>query len=223
MSTPDLYLQTAFVLNEDGRIISTREPEPKRGPAFCLVRSTTKCAWAMRADLPQKLSDELDSLAREEPPTLHLRDVPLHAEKYISLVGGRIESGPAFVFPDTIAQPSGIVFIEELRLLDRYFRGWTAEEIPGRLPIAAILEDWYAVSICFSARLSDIAAEAGLETATTYRGRGFGPRVAAAWALAIRASGRIPLYSTPWTNLASLAVARKLGLVAYASTWGLSD
>jgi hypothetical protein len=38
----------------------------------------------------------------------------------------------------------------------------------------------------------------------------------------MRASGRIPLYSTSWTNTASLAVARKLGLVAYANTWSIA-
>ena len=65
--------------------------------------------------------------------------------------------------------------------------------------------------------------EAGGETAEAFRSRGFGPRVTAAWALAIRATGRVPLYSTAWTNHASLSVARKLGLVAYASTWSLSD
>jgi len=38
----------------------------------------------------------------------------------------------------------------------------------------------------------------------------------------MRASGRSPLYSTSWTNTASLAVADKLGLVAYASDWSIA-
>ena len=222
MSTPDLHLQTAFVLNSAGRITSTREPNPSRGPAFSLVRSTAKCAWAVRADLPQKLADELDSLAREEPPVLDLRDAPVHADRYSSLIGGRIGSGPAFTFPDVVAQPANMVFVEHLGQLSRNFRGWTADEIPGCSPILAMVEDAHAVSVCFCARSSNVAAEAGLETATEFRGRGFGPRVTAAWALAVRESGRVPLYSTSWTNAASLAVARKLSLVMYASTWSLS-
>ena len=56
--------------------------------------------------------------------------------------------------------------------------------------------------------------------AVKYRGRGLAQRVTAA--LAIRAPGRVPLYSISWTNHhASLAVARKLGLVAYTSTWSI--
>ena len=222
MSTPDLHLQTLFVLNSDGRITSTREPDPSHGPAFSLVRSTTSCSWAMHADLPQKLADELYNLTREEPPALGLRDAPAHTDRYVSLIGGRIESGPAFVFPDAVAQPVHVVFVEELRLLSPNFRGWAADETPGRSPILAVVEDGHAVSVCFCARRSDVAAEAGLETATAFRGRGFGPQVTAGWALAIRASGQVPLYSTSWDNDASLAVARKLGLVAYASSWSLS-
>jgi predicted GNAT family acetyltransferase len=109
-------------------------------------------------------------------------------------------------------------------LLQHNFRGWVAGEIAaGRLPVIAVSKDGVPVSICFCARRSDLAAEAGVETAEAFRGLGLGPRVTAAWALAIRAEGRIPLYSTSWTNSASLSVARKLGLIAYASGWSISD
>jgi hypothetical protein len=160
----------------------------------------------------------------------------MHAHRYMSLLGGRIRTGqeagakicqsagPAFIFPDVVAQPADVVVVEDERLLEHNFSGWVAGEIAaGRSPVMAVVENGYPVSVCFCARRSDIAAEAGLETAEAFRGRGFGPRVVAAWALAIRASGRIPLYSTSWTNDASLAVARKLGLIAYASHWSLSD
>ena len=95
--------------------------------------------------------------------------------------------------------------------------------IPYRTPIVALVEEGYPTSVCFCARRSDIAAEAGLETAVGFRGRGLGSRVAAAWALEVRASGRVPLYSTSWSNGASLAVARKLGLLAYASQWRIVE
>jgi predicted GNAT family acetyltransferase len=85
----------------------------------------------------------------------------------------------------------------------------------------AYLCDERPVSICFSARVSESAAEAGVETAAEFRGRGLAGLVTSDWAAAIRSSGRTPIYSTSWNNSASLAVARKLGLIACASYWNL--
>ena len=221
MSTPVLHLRTLFLLDGAGHIRGTREPDPEPGPLFALIRGRTSCAWAVRADVPQEIAEKLAGLAREEPPAADFRDAPMHAQRYRSLAGGEVYTGPAFTFPEAVEQPPATVFVNEVQLLKRNFRGWTAAEIPGRSPVAAVVEDGDAVSVCFCARRSDAAAEAGLETAAAFRGRGLGPQAAAAWALAVRASGRIPLYSTSWSNGASLSVARKLGLVAYASGWSL--
>ncbi|MGQ0649017.1 MAG: GNAT family N-acetyltransferase [Gemmatimonadaceae bacterium] len=235
MSTPDLYLETSFIRDDEGRIMSTREPGATRGPLISIVRSATSCAWAIRAGLSRRLGGELNELAQQEPPTADLRDPPVHADRYLSLVRGHVGSheaalktrqsdGPAFTFPAALVWPADIVAVEDERLLERNFRGWVPGEIAdGRAPVLAIVEDGYPVSVCFCARRSDAASEAGVDTAPAFRGRGFGPRVTTAWALAIRATGRVPLYSTAWTNEASLSVARRLGLVAYASSWSLSD
>ena len=221
MSTPDLHLHTLFLLDSDGRIRGTREPGSEPGPRFSLIRGRTSCAWAVRADVAPEVAEALNGLARTEPAVADFRDAPVHAERYRTLVDGEVYFGPAFTFPKTIRQPDDTVRVSALPILARHFSGWTAAEIPGRAPIAAVVDDGHAVSVCFCARRSGAAAEAGLETAEAYRGRGFGAQVTAAWALAVRASGRVPLYSTSWENGASLAVARKLGLVAYACGWSL--
>jgi predicted GNAT family acetyltransferase len=93
----------------------------------------------------------------------------------------------------------------------------------GRAPVLAIVEGGQPVSLCYCARRGSAAAEAGLDTAEKYRGRNLAPRAAAAWAAAVRKEGRVPLYSTDWTNCASLAVTRKIGLKMYASTWSLEE
>ena len=236
MSTPDLHLDTCFVRNDEGRIVSTREPQGERGPLLIIVRGMTSRAWAVRADLPSRLASEIDRIAQSEPPGSDLREAPVHAERYISLLKNQIVSGqtpavklsqsdgPAFLFPDSLPSSGNTVVIEDERLLEHSFRGWVPGEIAaGRSPVLAIVEDNHPVSVCFCARRSQSAAEAGVETAELYRGRGYGGRVTTAWAEAIRKSGRIPLYSTLWSNSASLAVARTLGLMAYASSWSLNE
>ena len=203
---------------------------------FSLVRGRTSCTWAVRVDIPRDVSDQLEAVARKEAPLVDLRDPPQHADRYRSILANalrpgvanvdamRESEGPAFSFPDEVIEPDGVGLVNDERLLEHNFRGWIPGEIAaGRSPVTAIIRDGHPVSICFSARSSDVAAEAGVETAEAFRGRGFGSRVTAGWAFAVRASGRVPLYSTSWTNLASLSVARRLGLVAYASSWSLTD
>jgi hypothetical protein len=219
--TPQLQLETLFVFDDERRIVSTREPNPGPGPAFSLIRDGSACAWAVHVDVPTHLTDELVALARSEPPAGEFTDPPRHANAYVALLGGRIDSGPVFTFPPTISASRDVVSITDLSPLERHFRGWTAAELPERSPILGIVEDGHAVSVCFCARRSPVAAEAGLDTAAHFRDRGFGTRVASAWAQVIRDSGRLPLYSTSWSNGASLAVARKLKLSACASDWNL--
>lgn len=236
MSTPDLYIKTNFVLDEHGRIISTREPGAPRGPLVAVSKSLQACALAVRADIPPAIANEIDRLSQLETSPLDLQQGPTQSHRYIALLISRItpnqasvrktieSDGPAFEFPDKLIQRSDVVVIEDEQLLNRNFSGWVPGEIEaGRAPVIAVVEDGYPVSVCFCARRSDTAAEAGVETAEAYRGRGYGSRVTAAWALAVRNSGRVPLYSTTWSNKASLAVARKLNLMMYANSWALVD
>ena len=224
MITPKLLLETSYDLSDSGRILRTREPMPRPGPRFVLQRSSSDCAWALRSDVPEDLAAEVDRLAQDEPPANDFRVAPIHAEEYLSLLGGQVDWGPTFLFPaETENQHEGVTPIDDLSLLQRNFSGWTAAEIPQRLPIMAVLQGEHAVSVCFSARRSPVAAEAGLETAAAFRGRGLGPQVTAAWADAIRSLGLIPLYSTSWSNSASLSVARKLRLIEATSDWSLVD
>jgi hypothetical protein len=230
MSTPELHLQTCFVLDADARIASTREPNGSRGPLFSLVRGLSSCAWAIRDDVPAEVAEELDRLARDEPQAVDFRAPPIHAQRYLDALAGRaraargISEGVAFSFPDEIAESDEVAVVASEALLERNFRGWIPGEIAaGRGPVLAIFDRGFPVSVCFCARRSDFAAEAGLETAEPYRRRGLGARVAAAWAVAIRSAGRVPLYSTSWTNEASLGVARRLRLLPYASSWSVTD
>jgi len=211
-----------FVLNDAGRIVSTREPNPSPGPQFMLIRDQSACAWAVHANVSAPSAAELDRLAGEEPLMGDVQREPVHATLYRALVDGQVDFGPAFTFPSVLPTPADILPIATLAQLEHHFRGWTADELPERAPILALEQEGHAASVCFSARRSAVAAEAGVETAQRFRGRGLAGLVTAAWAQAIRASGRLAIYSTSWSNAPSLAVARKMGLTMCANDWSLS-
>ena len=209
------------MINEEGRLVSTREPRPSRAPRFVIIRSTTDVAWALRDDIPAPIAQQIRTLAEEEDPIRDFATEPTNAAAYQALIRGTTEHGPVFVFPDRLPQVNDVFPVRDVAQLEHNFDGWTADEIPGCSPILAVLEGNEAVSVCFCARKSSTAAEAGVATAQSHRGRGLAQRVTAAWAQAIRESGCRPLYSTSWSNAASLAVVRKLALEPCANDWSL--
>ena len=60
-------------------------------------------------------------------------------------------------------------------------------------------------------RVSPAVHCAGVETHLDFRRRGHAADAVAGWAFAVRALGAAPFYSTSWDNLASQAVAARLG------------
>ena len=172
----------------------------------------------------------LGELAADEPVPDDLEGEPRHLGAYLAVLRedgglGSVESGPAYRFPEQLPAPANVTRVvrADLHLL-RPIMGEPediARDFEEGEPYVAVIEDGAAVSVCFSSRLTDRAAHVGLETFEGYRGRGYAPAVVAGWARAVRATGRIPLYGTSWDNLASRAVARKLGLIQYGSGLGI--
>jgi RimJ/RimL family protein N-acetyltransferase len=226
----DLQIDALFTHDAAGRIAFVNEPGGDRAPRFFFGRTREGNRWRVRDDLPAALARQLNDLAADEPVHDDLRAEPRHLAAFREALGaiGEVRSsytGPACRFPEalpTLAATTQLAYAD-LHLLGRM--GWNinaeATGFAAREPYLAIVADGAVVSVCFCARLTGRAAEAGLETMTEYRGRGYGPAVVVAWAQDIRATGRIPLYSTSWDNLASQAVARKLGLVQYATDLSL--
>lgn len=124
-----------------------------------------------------------------------------------------ISAGPAYDFPEAVPIAGDVALIEpgQETLLETDFP-FTATWLRERWPCYGVVAEGRAVSICYSARRTAEVAEAGVDTAEKFRGRGYAALVTAAWANAIRAAGITPVYSTSDDNLASQAVARKLGL-----------
>ena len=198
-------------------------------PMFHLVRTIEGNRWLIASDVSQERRVDLQKALEKEPviarvngfennpPILtYTRSAPAQdAKEY---------RGPIFLFPDVLPPAKGkaeilrdsstVVTVPELDWIR------TTYVTPDKHPLAvARNSSGEVVSICHSSRSTVEAAAAGVETAREYRGQGLAGEIVLAWAKAVRAQGRVPIYSTQWTNHASRAVARKLGLIIWGEDY----
>ena len=225
-----IHVSALYRHDERNRLLTVNEPGDPRPddplpPRLYLGRTREGLIWRFRHDLPESLVAELEAMLAAEPVTADLSQPPqcLAALQARLALDGPLTgtwSGPAWHFPDDISAPEHEVIPVTtandhlVRLLSPVL---AADDLPWRQPCLALLDQGRLASLCFSARNTPIAAEAGVDTREEFRGRGYAPAVVAAWARAVRQEGRVPLYSTSWDNLASRSVARKLGLVLYGT------
>ena len=222
-----MQVAALYVHDAGGRLLRVNEPDPEHdAPRFFLARTAAGNLWRIRHDLPGELVVELERMAADEPVVVDPREPPRHAAAYVALfeqhapLGDRY-AGPAYYLQE-LAPPTGEVTITRANaaLLQAHFP-YTLSRLAALAPVVVIVTDGAAVAACFSARITAQVAEAGVHTVKGYRGRGYGAEVVRGWAIAIRALGRLPLYSTWWANAASLAVAKKLRAVRYAVEFSL--
>ncbi len=224
-----LHLDLLYERDDAGLMLRSRDPTVP-APWFHLMRTTEGNHWSLSAALSGQQRDRLqEALAAEpviadlgelerRPPLLDgirgmLAEVPSAAEEY---------RGPAFAFgsaptvlggaAELLADPRDVLTVAEL--------GWIREVALAEHPLSGARNpSGEVVAVCHSARSTAAAAEAGVETAPEYRGRGLAVAVVLAWAAAVKSQGRVPIYSTQWSNHASRAVARKLGLVPFGEDY----
>ena len=226
ISLMELHVATAYRCDAYGRPQAINEPgTDKPAPRFFMGRTQAGNVVRLRDNIPPALARELEQSAAREPLAYDFEDTPreqwsiTHALRRHGAVTETYR-GPAFTFPTDIASPEGVRLLApaDAHLLHPELFEWVPDVAAGR-DCHAAFEDGVAVSICYSSRPGLRAAEAGVETAASYRGRGYAARAVTAWAASIRASGRIPLYGTRWENAASRAVAAKLGLRLFGECW----
>ena len=78
--------------------------------------------------------------------------------------------------------------------------------------VYAIEREGRVVSACVSTRENKKCGEAWVFTAPEYRHQGFAQKVVNAWARSLMSADKVPFYSHKMDNLASAALAGKLGL-----------
>ncbi|MFN8662770.1 MAG: GNAT family N-acetyltransferase [Thermomicrobiales bacterium] len=215
-----------FTRDRQGDLLTLNElepvPPPTPAPRIYLGVTAGGVVRAYRQDVPVALRGAIDHVCEEVAPLAHVRDRLLPSLQAVLAAHSPasvwdISTGPAYDFPGALRRSAEITAIEpgQESLLAAHFP-FTAAWLRERWPCFAIIHDGRAVSICYSARRTEAVAEAGVDTAEAFRGRGYAALVTAAWATAIRAAGITPVYSTSDENLASQAVARKLGLRQFA-------
>ena len=228
----ELHLRCLHHHDARGRIVRQRQRGGVRAPRFHLGRTRFGSLWRFRDDLDAECVRALARLAGREPPLPESPagepPPPERLGAFRSRLGPAVEwRGPAYRFPEAIPEPpTGGYELREIGpgdegLLEGALADW-ASELADRAPCIAAMRDGRALSICASSRPLHVpgsprspVAEAGVETDAAARGRGLATAVVAHWALAVRARGGEPMYSTSWENRASRSVARKLSLVFY--------
>ena len=230
MSDRDLmqvHVSALYRHDDRQRLLAVNEPGDPRPddpwpPRLYLGRTRAGHLWRVRHDLPESTTVALEAVLRAEPVVADLSQPPrclsaLQATLARDAPLTGMCSGPAWRFPDEIPQAEHEV-IPVTTVNDDLVRPVfpiLADDLRWRQPCLAIVADGRLASLCYSARNTPIAAEAGVDTLEEFRGRGYAPAVAAAWARVVREEGRIPLYSTSWDNQTSRSVVRKLGLLLY--------
>lgn len=217
----DIRVATLYALNARGRLLCTNEPEGRPAPRLFLGRTPGGDVIRFGEAVPDATAQRLTDIVASWPPAGDVTIPPEHLSALrdeltrhaaVAKEGG----GPAYRFPESVARPNGVVEVTDDNVdVARDTYPWLRAELAALRPCFAVLRDDAAVSLCFSSRNGEAAAEAGVETLPDFRGRGCAAAATAAWAASIRAGGRIPLYSTAWGNVASQGVARRLGLLLF--------
>ncbi|MBF4766085.1 hypothetical protein ISU07_23360 [Nocardioides islandensis] len=222
----ELHADVLYLTDARGRTTFTNEPDGAPAWRVLLVRGTGRVLWRLSDTVGDDLAAELAALLADEPPVtgFDAHEPPRHEQSYLDLLGGQAAqawSGPAWYLPEADPHGPAVLIGPEERDVLRGGFDYVHDEYDALAPVAAVVVDGRAVTACRCSRRTDRAAEAGVDTEDGHTGRGHATAATSLWADAVRASGRLPLYSTAWTNHASRRIARRLGAVPYGTDWAL--
>jgi RimJ/RimL family protein N-acetyltransferase len=217
-----LHVEAEFTHDDAGQLVSTNDPTSTPAPRFFLGHTALGVIRRYRNDVRETRRHALEVvLAAELESSMIVTDRPLDPTPFVHILSQdapvqHTSVGLAFRFPSALPLTRNTRILRDptdAALLHPSLAAW-ASDIQSSPPLAGLFVDGQVVAVCASVRITPQAHEAGVETAAPLRGRGYATAVVAAWAVAVRALGVEPLYSTTWRNAASRAVAHSLGLVS---------
>ncbi len=212
-------LATLYRCDDRGRLLSINYFAGGKVPRFHLMRTAYGNMARYRSDVPEDLVAKLDRICEREPVVDPPPRMPARLDEFIDALDvprGSDErwSGPAYMLEHDVTPsvPPITIDVSNANLLRGKLEEWRPD-LQHCQPLRAVIVDGRAVSLCASVRISAAVHCAGVETLLEYGRRGFAVSAVAGWARAVQALGATPFYSTSWANLASQAVAARLGAV----------
>ncbi|MEM8858355.1 MAG: GNAT family N-acetyltransferase [Chloroflexota bacterium] len=231
----DIQRSALFIEDANQKLRYIREPgydesELYPAPRFFMSRTASRNAWSFRYDVPHDICEVIERLCLNEPIVTDFCTPYRHMNDIREILSGHTPisdewRGPAYWIPEQTDLSEHAVLITEsnAHFLETYFP-WkiTSRANFKTSPLVATIINDVAVSICYCARITKFAAEAGVETVKDFRGEGRAGQAVAKWAEIVRRKGIMPLYSTSWENVASQRVANKLKLTLYGENWHIT-
>lgn len=235
-----IEIDTLWDTDERGRLLRPRARGRRRVPAILIGAAVEGWALAYSSELADTTADELRRLFVDEPPAADPSQPPAKLDQCERMleeaVGGAFErrGDLSYVIPPDVSFTSEAEIVrsdtgvpDALRRQDLVRLNWRDDEwgqlLDGELgPWAFVIAGDRVVSMCHSARLTELGAEAGTWTDPDYRGRGYAAAATAAWASLLAPSGRTLFYSTWADNVSSQRVASRLGLPLIGRIWTLT-
>jgi len=213
-----IHFRNEYVTNSFGRVEKANHWSSVPAAALLFGRTTTTNHWHFGNFLSSNTRSLLNENCRQEPLDL---DSPLiFKDTYTELIDnelGDCEVFDSWVFcqktpPSKPEHKAGIVQIatENPYLLNKHFPAMNRYEgkvITQDTPIFAEIVDYHAVSVCNSARQSDLGAECYIATTETHRSLGYAKNVTKHWAEAIYNSSKLPFLNTTVDNHATTKIA----------------
>jgi hypothetical protein len=156
----EIHINTLFQCDPDGRLRCVNEPGNPPAPRFYMGRTNEGNRWRFRYDLPADLVTQLEALCQSEAITADLEALPQNyaAIKAVLAAAAPLESeyrGPAYWIPERVTASPAAVLLDEaaIKVAQPHFPWLTsADPYYAMGPVAAVMVDGRAVSLCFCSR-----------------------------------------------------------------------
>jgi hypothetical protein len=226
-----IQYRTLFLTTEAGRIVRENDPDHSPGPRLWLAGGAAGNVGGVRRDVADDAATEIAALLANEPAFVTPGSPPQHLDRYIELLSRdaaapRANLGLTYQVPNGITERSGVILVASDSEEDhRLQASLTTDGMPDQLvelgfgnvsdlwpPWCMVLREGQAISLAFTARLSEVGAELGVVTVPAFRGNGYAAAATAGWSRLPSLRSRALFYSMDQSNISSQRVTARLGL-----------